>query len=56
LAGQKRLGQLRDWRNEAAAKNELTTMAILPNYAMFEVARVRPGTLEELSAVDGVGR
>lgn len=55
IAGQKRLGQIRDWRNEASKKHELTTMAILPNYAMFEVARLRPRTIDELAAVDGVG-
>ena len=31
-------------------------MAILPNYAMFEVARERPRDLDELEAVAGVGR
>jgi ribonuclease D len=52
---QKRLGRLRDWRSETAEKQSTTTLAILPNYAMFEVARMRPRSLEELSAIDGVG-
>ena len=30
-------------------------MAILPNYAMFEVARLRPAALELLAAIPGVG-
>ena len=52
---QKRLGKLRDWRNEAAESNGVTTLAILPNYAMFEVARVRPHTADELAGIAGVG-
>ena len=53
---QKRLGRLRDWRGRVADKARLTTLAILPNYAMFEVARVRPRTLDDLECVAGVGR
>jgi HRDC domain-containing protein/helix-hairpin-helix protein len=33
----------------------VTTMAILPNYAMFEVARLRPNTIDQLAAIPGVG-
>jgi len=55
-ASQKRLGRLRDWREAAAAKAGVTTMAILPNYAMFDVARERPSSLGELEALAGVGR
>ena len=32
------------------------TLAILPNYAMFDVARRRPRSLDELESVPGVGR
>ncbi len=53
--GQRRLGRLRDWRNATSEKIDVTTMAILPNYAMFWVARERPSTLEELAATEGVG-
>jgi ribonuclease D len=53
---QKRLGKLRDWRGAASERSGVTTMAILPNYAMFEVARVRPSSDDELEAVPGVGR
>jgi len=53
---QRRLGRLRDWRNEASEKSGVTTMAILPNYAMFEIARVRPTSERELEEVPGVGR
>jgi ribonuclease D len=55
MSGQKRLGRLRDWRNEKSAETKITTMAILPNYAMFEVARQRPATCDELAAIEGVG-
>ncbi len=53
---QKRLGRIRDWRNVASEKSGVTTMAILPNYAMFEIARLRPDSLAELEQVPGVGR
>jgi len=55
-AGQKRLGRVRDWRNGVSARAGITTLAILPNYAMFEVARERPRTIEELEGLPGVGR
>jgi len=55
MTAQKRLGLLKDWRNAASQRTKVTTMAILPNYAMFEVARIRPRTLEELAAIPGVG-
>jgi ribonuclease D len=55
LAAQKRLGRLRDWRNDASEGTGLTTYAILPNYAMFEVAKLRPRTEDELAALDGIG-
>jgi len=53
--GQRRLGRLRDWRNALSEKSGVTTMAILPNYAMFAIAQERPRTLEELAATEGVG-
>lgn len=56
MAAQKRLGHLKDWRNAASLRTKVTTMAILPNYAMFEVARIRPRSLEELAAIPGVGK
>ncbi len=52
---QKRLGRLRDWRSAVSARSGVTTMAILPNYAMFEVARLRPTTASDLQRVPGVG-
>ena len=39
----------------ASRKTGITTMAILPNYAMFDVARERPRNLGELGDVSGVG-
>jgi ribonuclease D len=55
MTAQKRLGLLKDWRNEASQRTKVTTMAILPNYAMFEVARLRPKTVDELAVIPGVG-
>lgn len=55
MNAQRRLGALKEWRNEASRRSGRTTMAILPNYAMFDVAKLRPRTLEELAAIPGVG-
>lgn len=55
MNAQRRLGLLKDWRNVASSRSKRTTLAILPNYAMFEVARLRPGSREELAAIPGVG-
>jgi ribonuclease D len=55
MSAQKRLGLLKDWRSAASGRTRVTTMAILPNYAMFEVARLQPHTLEQLAAIPGVG-
>jgi ribonuclease D len=55
MNAQRRLGTLKDWRNAASRRSGRTTLAILPNYAMFEVARRRPRTTEELAAIPGVG-
>ena len=55
ISAQRRLGRLKDWRSEAASRSKMTTMAVLPNYAMFEVAKVRPSSVTELAAIPGVG-
>jgi ribonuclease D len=55
MSAQKRLGKLKDWRSIASQRTKVTTMAILPNYAMFEVARLVPRSAEELAAIPGVG-
>jgi ribonuclease D len=55
MPAQKRLGLLKDWRSAASGRTRVTTMAILPNYAMFEVARLRPNTIDQLAAIPGVG-
>lgn len=55
MNAQRRLGALKEWRNHASAQIQRTTMAILPNYAMFEVARLRPRNAAELAAIPGVG-
>jgi len=55
MSAQKRLGKLKDWRSNASQRTRVTTMAILPNYAMFEVARLVPRTAEDLASIPGVG-
>jgi ribonuclease D len=55
MTAQKRLGRIKDWRAAASARTHITTMAILPNYAMYEIARIRPETAEALAVVPGVG-
>jgi ribonuclease D len=55
MVAQKRLGKLKDWRSAASQRTRVTTMAILPNYAMFEVARINPRAMEELAEIPGVG-
>ena len=55
FAAQKRHGRLKEWRASKATKVGRTQLAVLPNYAMFDVAREPPADLEALSAVEGVG-
>jgi ribonuclease D len=56
MQAQQRFAALKDWRSAASQKSGVTTMAILPNYAMSEVARLVPRSLDELAGVPGVGR
>jgi len=55
FAAQKRHGRLKEWRSETAAKKGVTTLAILPNAAMFDVAKSPPRDLAALAATPGVG-
>jgi superfamily II DNA helicase RecQ len=55
MTAQKRLGKLKDWRSVASQRTKITTMAILPNYAMFEVARICPRSEDQLAGIPGVG-
>jgi ribonuclease D len=55
VSAQRRLGRLKEWRKVAAEKAGRTTLAVLPNHAMFEVARLMPTDLEALAACGGVG-
>ena len=55
MNAQRRLGLLKEWRNAASQRSGRTTVAILPNYAMFEVAKLRPTTLEKFAENPGVG-
>jgi ribonuclease D len=55
FADQKRHGRLKEWRAARSGKTGLTTLAILPNPAMFAVARLVPRDVAALAAVEGVG-
>ncbi|MHC4923403.1 MAG: ribonuclease D [Planctomycetota bacterium] len=55
FASQKRHGRLKDWRKETAEATGKTPLAILPNHAMFLVAKSPPETVDELAALPGVG-
>ncbi len=55
LSGQRRLGRLKDWRKAVVEKTKRTSIAVLPNHAMFEIARTPPPDLASLAAVPGVG-
>ncbi|MCK6482314.1 MAG: HRDC domain-containing protein, partial [Planctomycetes bacterium] len=55
FAAQKRHGRLKEWRTEAARKAGRTTLAVLPNPAMFDLARTPPKDLAALAAMPGVG-
>lgn len=55
FAAQKRHGRLKDWRAAASKKTGRTPLAILPNPAMFDVARNPPKDVAELAAMPGVG-
>jgi ribonuclease D len=55
FAAQKRHGRLKEWRTAKAVAVGRTALAILPNPAMFEVARTPPPDAEALARVPGVG-
>jgi len=55
FAAQKRHGRLKEWRSARSAALGRTTLAILPNPALFEVARTPPRDVAALAAVPGVG-
>ena len=55
FAAQKRHGRLKEWRSQKSSATGRTTLAILPNHALFEVARTPPRDPAALAAVPGVG-
>ena len=48
-------GALRDWRREQAKAQQVPAYVIFHDQTLAEIARRRPGTLEELRQVPGVG-
>ena len=55
FSAQKRHGRLKEWRAAAAAKAGRTQLAVLPNPAMFVVAKDPPADVAALAALPGVG-
>jgi ribonuclease D len=55
FSAQKRHGRLKEWRSQKSAKIGRTTLAILPNSAMFDVSREPPKDLAALALVEGIG-
>jgi ribonuclease D len=55
FAAQKRHGRLKEWRAAKAVKAGRTPLAVLPNPAMFELAKEPPKDVAALSAVEGLG-
>jgi ribonuclease D len=55
FAAQRRHGRLKDWRAAKSAAVKRTTLAILPNPAMFDVAREPPDDVAALAAHPGIG-
>jgi ribonuclease D len=55
FSAQKRHGRLKEWRAEKSTKSGRTTLAILPNPAMFEIAKEPPRDVAALGRVEGVG-
>lgn len=50
------LAQLKSWRKQAAGERSVPAFVILTDAALELVAECRPGTVEELLAVPGIGR
>jgi cystathionine beta-lyase/cystathionine gamma-synthase len=51
----KLFARLRDWRNLAAEKLELSGFMIASNAILANIAKANPGTLEALNGVKGIG-
>jgi len=47
--------QLKAWRAEVAKEHSLPAYVIFQNVTLAEMARRRPGTLDELAGISGVG-
>lgn len=51
----RRVGRLKDWRKALSESTGRTTLAILPNHALFELARTPPADRAALAACPGIG-
>jgi ATP-dependent DNA helicase RecQ len=47
--------RLRAWRSEAAKRHGVPAYVIFHDATLKEIADVRPGSLDELSGISGVG-
>jgi ATP-dependent DNA helicase RecQ len=54
-AAQSRLAALKAWRSEVAREHNLPAYVVFHDATLAEMARVRPGSLEELAHITGVG-
>ena len=49
-------GVLVKWRNDLAGENNVEGFRVLPQKTLFEIAKIRPRTTDELLAINGFGR
>ena len=49
-------GVLVKWRNDLAGENDVEGFRVLPQKTLFEIAKLRPRTVDELLAINGFGR
>jgi ATP-dependent DNA helicase RecQ len=52
---QARFDQLKAWRSGVAKSHGLPAYVILQNVTLAELARVHPGTLDEMAGISGIG-
>jgi ribonuclease D len=56
LAQQRRVASLKEWRKAAAARIGLELSLVIPQRLIDRIAEANPGSLEELSAIEGLRR
>jgi len=56
LAQQRRVAALKEWRKAAAARIGLELSLVIPQRLIDKIAEANPGSIEELSAIEGLRR